>query len=620
MATHRINRLELEISVESAEQGQALIDRLSLLHERRIAPLIDRVCSELSGPERLDRIDELELELGTIAIDRFDEEFMRALEAALRAALARKLAQLRDPTRASERPESAALELLDGFARTGNLPWSADRRRADLIPSTIDVLLHHAPERWLGLLHALHDDRIGLARLALHCDDARIEAIAERVGLARARWLAELAELERWILEPIASGSSRVAREQVRVAWLAALGRTSSAPTSAAVLHSTLHGLFALAPKLLDVARHAPTFTSARLQVAFDEVRRGEPALDESPLVDARLVAARPESPLEAASDDAAFDDAGANDEPRGDEPRVDKTHRDEPTRDVETTRDDPRVDELHDDQARGDEPTDEARGDQARGDEPRGDQPRGDQPRGDQPRGDQPRGDQPRGDASEIETPDQRSRAAGTIDADAPARDEIRERPRLARLRPTDPPSLASARRRALERLEQLEVIDAGLVILWPFLERFFLRVGLLDLDRRFVDDSAAAQAIALLSQLAIEDPEPPEYLLPLAKLLCGRAPEAEARLLAPLATEAVAECDHLLRAVIGNAPVLRDMSIAGFRASFLQRQGLLSVREGTWLLQVERQPHDLVLERFPWSWSWVRLPWMTDPLRVDW
>jgi len=35
---------------------------------------------------------------------------------------------------------------------------------------------------------------------------------------------------------------------------------------------------------------------------------------------------------------------------------------------------------------------------------------------------------------------------------------------------------------------------------------------------------------------------------------------------------------------------------------------------------LRIERQPADILLERFPWRTDWVRLPWMQAPMRVEW
>jgi hypothetical protein len=54
--------------------------------------------------------------------------------------------------------------------------------------------------------------------------------------------------------------------------------------------------------------------------------------------------------------------------------------------------------------------------------------------------------------------------------------------------------------------------------------------------------------------------------------------------------------------------------------RGSFLVRKGILSTRDGAWLLRVERQPQDVLLERLPWTMQWARLPWMQAPMRVEW
>jgi hypothetical protein len=184
----------------------------------------------------------------------------------------------------------------------------------------------------------------------------------------------------------------------------------------------------------------------------------------------------------------------------------------------------------------------------------------------------------------------------------------------------PGVPRVIAAARGGALHQLDELYVDDAGLVILWPFLGHFFLHAGLLDRDHLFVDKQAPMRAIALLSQLAMENPEPPEFRLPLAKLLCGLSPQNSFALERLPTPEQLDECERLLAAVIVHASILRDMPVASFRTTFLQRSGVLSVRDGAWLLQVERHTHDLVLDRFPWSWSWVKLPWMPNPLRVEW
>jgi hypothetical protein len=179
---------------------------------------------------------------------------------------------------------------------------------------------------------------------------------------------------------------------------------------------------------------------------------------------------------------------------------------------------------------------------------------------------------------------------------------------------------AVAAARRAARDQLDELYVDDAGLVLLWPFFTRFFDRRGLLDEHRQFLDLPAQHRAVAHLGHLATGDPDPPEFRLPLAKLLCGLAPDADDLRDGPLDPDAVDEGERLLAAVIEHAAVLRDMSSDGLRRTFLGRPGALLVRDGAWLLRVERRDYDVLLDRFPWSWSWLKLPWMPDPLQVEW
>lgn len=138
--------------------------------------------------------------------------------------------------------------------------------------------------------------------------------------------------------------------------------------------------------------------------------------------------------------------------------------------------------------------------------------------------------------------------------------------------------------------------------------------------LEQKFKDPHALHRAVGLLQHLATGELEPLEFQLPLAKVLCGM-PAREVFEFGPPVTDAEAEeSSNLLTAAIANAPILRDMSIDGFRGSFLIRKGALSTRDGAWLLRVERVSYDVVLDRFPWGMSWVKLAWMEAPLRVEW
>jgi hypothetical protein len=60
------------------------MDRLSRLHHAALASLLERVFSELSPPGRWDRLESLELDLGTLQASDLEQQLPKRLEAALR--------------------------------------------------------------------------------------------------------------------------------------------------------------------------------------------------------------------------------------------------------------------------------------------------------------------------------------------------------------------------------------------------------------------------------------------------------------------------------------------------------------------------------------------------------
>ena len=163
------------------------------------------------------------------------------------------------------------------------------------------------------------------------------------------------------------------------------------------------------------------------------------------------------------------------------------------------------------------------------------------------------------------------------------------------------------------------LYIGNAGLVLLWPFIGSLLKRLGLV-VDKSFTTGEAAMRAAGLLQYIATGERDMPEPELPLNKLLCGLPAEAVFEFGEPISDAEAEECDDMLQAAIAQAPILHEMSAAGFRGSFLLRAGQLGTRDERWLLRVERQTWDIVLDRFPWGFGLVRLPWMTAMLQVEW
>ncbi|AXT52373.1 hypothetical protein D1818_16560 [Aquimarina sp. BL5] len=180
-------------------------------------------------------------------------------------------------------------------------------------------------------------------------------------------------------------------------------------------------------------------------------------------------------------------------------------------------------------------------------------------------------------------------------------------------------PKSIVDQLPAAFEDTDFISIKNAGLVLFWPFLVRFFENLGLIT-DKTFTNATARHTAICALQYLCEgEDQELFEGALPLNKLLCGVAIE---EVISPitLSEEEKEMAEGLLSAVIGQGPHWKNLSIDGFRTSYLCRPGSLRTRDGHWLLQVQRETHDITLEKLPWGFHTVKLPWMTEVLVVEW
>jgi hypothetical protein len=161
--------------------------------------------------------------------------------------------------------------------------------------------------------------------------------------------------------------------------------------------------------------------------------------------------------------------------------------------------------------------------------------------------------------------------------------------------------------------------VRNAGLVLFWPFLPRYFSVLELIE-GGDFVDARSRMKAMQLLGYLESGEDQLPEYRMALIKLLCGHPSTGPLEHPVPLGMRDKKEAVSLLESVIAHWKVLKSTSVDGFRESFIRRDGLLRQSDRSWKLLVERKPYDMLLDKLPWSYSIVKLPWMDSEITVEW
>lgn len=163
------------------------------------------------------------------------------------------------------------------------------------------------------------------------------------------------------------------------------------------------------------------------------------------------------------------------------------------------------------------------------------------------------------------------------------------------------------------------LEVKNAGLVILWPYLQMFFKELNLLNV-KQFIDEPASWKAVHLLNFLATGNTTFAEEDCALNKILCGLAVTDFVPNGIEITESDKAECDNLLQSVIKNWTALKNSSVRGLQEGFLQRNGLIKEDPQGFIVEIERTSIDLLIDKLTWTISIIKLPWNKSTIHVKW
>ncbi len=102
------------------------------------------------------------------------------------------------------------------------------------------------------------------------------------------------------------------------------------------------------------------------------------------------------------------------------------------------------------------------------------------------------------------------------------------------------------------------------------------------------------------------------------LNKLLVGLLLEDYLSPIAELTNEEKELSISLLNGLMANWDKVKNSSIEGIRETFLQREGMLSIKKDKYVLKIEKKGVDILLSSLPWSISLIKLPWMQKPMYV--
>jgi len=164
-----------------------------------------------------------------------------------------------------------------------------------------------------------------------------------------------------------------------------------------------------------------------------------------------------------------------------------------------------------------------------------------------------------------------------------------------------------------------EIAVQNAGLILLHPFLKKFFIETEIADSKGLLIKEKSDL-AIQTLHFLATGNENVLESNLVLEKFLCNIPLKTPVLKQSLLTDEIRDESLTMLKEVIKHWPALKKTSPVGLQQMFINRDGKLIKNERGYKLIVERKAQDVLLEKLHWNISIVKLPWKRDLLFVEW
>jgi|GEM_PF-1365308 len=164
----------------------------------------------------------------------------------------------------------------------------------------------------------------------------------------------------------------------------------------------------------------------------------------------------------------------------------------------------------------------------------------------------------------------------------------------------------------------------NAGLILLWPYLRSFFKGMKLFGENKTISTEENVDKAIHLLQYLVKKTSVQKPDNFALNNLIVGAPVTYRPSYDIELSEEEHGACEYFLSECIKQTKILTKDNPDALRANYLIREGKLYREESKWILEVQPQPYDILLEKkanvslgtafFPWSKCVIVVNWKTS------
>ena len=166
----------------------------------------------------------------------------------------------------------------------------------------------------------------------------------------------------------------------------------------------------------------------------------------------------------------------------------------------------------------------------------------------------------------------------------------------------------------------EKVQIANAGLVLFHPYLRYVFKDLEWINDKHQFVNKKAQQKAVLWLQYIINSKSRHPEHSLVLNKILCGWPVNKPLTTRCNFSKKEKLAVQDLIDALKEHWSVLRNTSAHGVVKSFIDRPGMIQKTGKNFLLQIEKNTIDILLESLPFGIQTIKLPWNAYIIHTEW
>ena len=152
----------------------------------------------------------------------------------------------------------------------------------------------------------------------------------------------------------------------------------------------------------------------------------------------------------------------------------------------------------------------------------------------------------------------------------------------------------------------KQINLENAGLILLHPFIETLFTKLGLLSESNRALNNKLLACQV--LHFLATGHNSISGSSLLFEKYFCDIPDSSNVSNNFKTPESIKKECESLLFSVIDHWSSLKNISIESLRTNFLQRRGTIASYNEGYKIIMEQEAIDILLQKLPWQYNIIK------------